>query len=99
MSTHYPFMLNPRDYADFTRRPITVPTWTTFSNRTQFTALRVFSSKRGRLVNWKEDLDTYRRFGLGRVIWPFFSTVQAKNFPVSPRIIPSPLRSNDLHVS
>ncbi len=82
MAALYPFLLDPRSYPDFARRPHTVPTWETFDGRTQFATLRLFSSRRGRLVNWKEDLDTYtRRFRLGRVIWPFFSTVFARNFP------------------
>ncbi len=82
MPSHYPFLLDPREHPDYSRRPIAVPCWDTFDNRTQFMTLRGFSQKDGLLVNFKEDIELYvRQFKLGRVIWPHYSTVQASNFP------------------
>ena len=81
MILHYPHRLDPKEYPDYTRRPFAVPTWDTFSRTTQFTVLRGFTEKEGRLVDWREKLDLYcERFKLGKVIWPFFSTIRAENF-------------------
>ena len=66
MPVHYPFLLDPRKYPDFSRRGFSVPTWETFENQPQFTALRDLS-----MVKWRDELDMYtKEFNLGRVIWP-----------------------------
>ncbi len=66
MITHYPYLLNPELYPDYTRRPFKAPTWDTFGHRTQFTSLRSLHQS-----TWKEDLDRYtEEYKLGRVIWP-----------------------------
>ena len=76
----YSHLLDPSVYPDFTRRPLRVPTWKTFKHTTQFTALRAFTQKDGLLVNFREDLDLYEKYNLGRMIWPVFHTVFARNF-------------------
>ncbi len=73
-------LLNPAEYPDYTRRRIRVPTWKTFDHQTQFTTLRVFSQRKGKLVNFEEDLDLYQKFNLGRIIWPVIQTLYATNF-------------------
>lgn len=66
MPKHYPFLLDTTMYPDYERREFRVPTWATFENRTQFTALRDLSQ-----TSWKEDLDRYtKEFRLGNVVWP-----------------------------
>ena len=76
----YPHLLDPTGYPDFSRRPYRVPTWETFQQTTQFTVLRAFTLTDNSLVNFRADLDLYEKFNLGRVIWPVFQTVLAKNF-------------------
>ncbi len=76
----YPCLLDPSVYPDFNRRPNRVPTWQTFENTTQFTTLRAFTIHDNLLVNFREDLDLYQRLNLGRIIWPVFQTVFARNF-------------------
>ncbi len=81
MAVHYPHLLDPKQYPEFTRRAFIVPTWDTFGNKTQFTSLRVFTVREGKLVDFREDLDAYTKtLELGNVIWPHFSAVFAENF-------------------
>lgn len=54
----YPYLLDPKLYPDYTRRPTLVPTWETFDGQPQFTALRHLPDA------------TYTNQGLGRVCWP-----------------------------
>ena len=78
---HFPYLLDVEAYPDYDRRQIKVPSWSTFDNTTQMTTLRSFPEKNRKLVNFKKVLDDYTvRFGLGRMIWPVFPTVFAKNF-------------------
>ena len=66
MPTHFPYLIDPSTYPDYERRQFRVPTWDTFGNRTQFTALREMPQ-----TSWREDLDRYtEEFRLGNVIWP-----------------------------
>jgi hypothetical protein len=82
MSCIFPELLNPAAYPDFDRRQIRVPTWDTFDNVTQFTTLRMFSLRDGKLHCFREDLDLYtEHFKLGRLVWPYFTNVRAENFP------------------
>lgn len=81
MPSHYPYLLDPTAYPDFQRRSVRVPTWETFDHLPQFTTLRTFTEREGRLVNYQEDLDLYtEQQKLGRIIWPVFSTLAAQNF-------------------
>jgi hypothetical protein len=81
-NTHrvYGHLLAPREHPDYDRRAVKPPTWETFKNRTQFTCLRGFGEKDGRLVGFAEELEKYSRtYELGDVIWPSYSTVFATN--------------------
>jgi len=78
--THYPYLLDPAEHPDYERYHVRMPTWETFENRTQLTTLRGFSVQDGKLVAFREELDRYVNAGLGRVIWPFYTTVLAENF-------------------
>ncbi len=54
----YPYLLDPTLYPDYTRRPTLVPTWATFDDKPQFTALRHLPDA------------AYTNQGLGLVCWP-----------------------------
>ena len=76
----YSHLLAPREHPDYDRRAVKPPTWETFKNRTQFTCLRGFGEKDGRLVGFAEELEKYSRtYELGDVIWPSYSTIFATN--------------------
>ena len=81
-NTHrvYSHLLAPQEHPDYDRRAVKPPTWETFKNRTQFTCLRGFGEKDGRLLGFAEDLEKYTRtYELGDVIWPSYSTIFATN--------------------
>lgn len=76
----YAHYLDVTRYPDYTRRHVRVPSWDTFQYKIQFASLRSFKLEEGRLTGIAADLDLYtRRFGLGRVIWPFFTLYKADN--------------------
>jgi hypothetical protein len=76
----YSHLLAPQEHPDYDRRAVKPPTWETFKNRTQFTCLRGFGEKDGRLLGFAEDLEKYTRtYELGDVIWPSYSTIFATN--------------------
>ena len=76
MADHYPFLLDPKLYPDYHRRPVTVPTWETFENTTQFISVRDLSQS-----EWREDLDRQvEEFGLGKVIWPLMHLLWSPHF-------------------
>ena len=80
MPTHYPYLLDPEIYPDYTRRPVPVPTWDTFDRQTQFITLRAFPQEGNRLVRIGEELDRYtKEWGLGRVIWPIIHQLHCEN--------------------
>jgi hypothetical protein len=80
MPSHYPYLLDPKIYPDYTRRPMRVPDWAVFDNVMQFTTLRWFKQEEGRLIDWREDLDLYtEEMKLGRVIWPAQPTLHTQN--------------------
>ena len=75
MPTHYPYLLDPTAYPDFSRREFPVPTWETFENTTQFATLRDLSQS-----SWREDLIAYtEEFNLGRVIWPMIHVLYSQH--------------------
>ena len=81
MPNHYAQLVDPTVYPDYRRRPIRVPTWSTFGNTTQLITLRGFEIRDNRLVDYEKTLDTYvEKHKLGRIIWPNFSNVYAENF-------------------
>ncbi len=82
MPVHYPYLLNPAAYPFYQYRAFAAPDWATFDNLPQFTTLRAFPERDGRLVNWREEIEMYvERFKLGRVLWPVIQTLYAENFP------------------
>ena len=82
MPVHYPYLLDPKGYPDYTRRPVRVPTWKTFEDQTQFMTLRGFTIEDDQLVEWREALDLHtEEHQLGRFVWPAFRTVFPSNFP------------------
>lgn len=75
---HY---VNPEAYPEYKKRWVKAVTREDLDNKIQFTTLRTFTIENGKLINYKEDLDKYtKRFILGNIIWPFCSTLYAKNF-------------------
>ena len=76
----YSRLLDPREHPDDTRRHVRPPSWETFGNRTQFTALRGFEVENGKIVRYREELDNYtRQHDLGDVIWPSYPILFASN--------------------
>lgn len=76
----YSRLLDPTEHPDFTRRAVRPPTWATFDHRTQFTCLRTFELKDGRILAIREELERHTRtFGLGRVVWPSYPVLFASN--------------------
>lgn len=76
----YPHLLDPTEHPDYSRRAVRPPTWQTFEGRTQFTCLRAFEVKDGRIVGHEAEIEKYvRRHGLGRVIWPSYPVLFASN--------------------
>ena len=67
-----------RFYSDRNQGPVTRKT---LDKKIQFTTLRVFTIRNGRLVDYSKDLDLYtKEFRLGNVIWPIYGTIFAENF-------------------
>lgn len=62
----YPYLLDPTLYPDYTRRPTLAPTWATFDDQPQFTALRHLPDA------------SYTNQGLGRVCWPNISILNER---------------------
>ena len=76
----YSHLIAPREHPDYDRRAVKPPTWDTFKNRTQFTALRGFGVEGDRIVGYAEELEKFtRKFALGDVIWPSYPILFATN--------------------
>ncbi len=76
----YTHLLEPREHPDYDRRAVKPPTWETFKHRTQFTGVRAFGVKDGKLVGYVEEIEKYTRtHELGDVIWPSYDTLFAKD--------------------
>ena len=76
----YSHLLEPREHPDYGRRAVRPPSWSDVGHRTQFTCLRFFEIKDGRLVGFAEEMEKYTRtHGLGRVIWPSYPVLFAVN--------------------
>lgn len=74
LPTVYPYLLNPKLYPDYPRRPTPAPTWETFDHQPQFTALRHLPDA------------SFVSQGLGRVCWPHLDTVwSGKNGAIDPQ--------------
>ncbi len=76
----YSRLLEPAEHPDYRRRAVRPPDWATFGFRPQFTCLRSFEVRDGRLVGFAEELARYtREHRLGRVIWPSYQVLFAAN--------------------
>lgn len=76
----YSQLIEPREHPDYDRRAVQPPTWETFKNRTQFTALRGFGVEGERIVGYAEELEKFtRKFELGDVVWPSYPILFATN--------------------
>ncbi len=73
----YSHLMNPREHPDDSRRQVRPPDWKLFGGLPQFTALRGFEIKDGRIVNLKQELDKYKE--LGDVVWPSYPVLFASN--------------------
>ena len=81
MKRVYPHLLKPQDYPEYSRRWAKATTWETFNNTVQFAALRRFTEEDNKLIDIDEKLDLYtREIEMGKVVWPFVSTLYADNF-------------------
>ena len=77
----YPHLMRPQDYPEYSRRWAKATTRETLENTTQFAALRSFTLEDNKLVDIDEKLDLYtKQIEMGKVIWPFVSTLYADNF-------------------
>lgn len=76
----YAHLLEPREHPDDARRAVQPPDWNTFGRQTQFVSLRGFAVENEAIVRFAEELDKYTvTFDLGRVVWPSYPIVFAKN--------------------
>ncbi len=76
----YSHLLEPREHPDDARRFVKPPTWETFGNQTQFAALRGFGVEKDTITGYVEEIEKYTKtFDLGRVVWPSYPIVFAKN--------------------
>lgn len=79
----YAHLLEPREHPDDDRRAVRPPSWETFGNQTQFATLRGFGVENGLITGYAEELGKYTEtYDLGRVIWPSYPIVFAKNLDV-----------------
>lgn len=76
----YSHLMNPRENPDDSRRAVRPPDWSLFGGLTQFTALRGFDIKDGRIINFEHEIEKYTRtYGLGDVIWPSYPILFTSN--------------------
>ena len=76
----YTHLLEPREHPDDARRFVKPPTWETFGNQTQFAALRGFGVEKDMITGYADEIEKYTRtYDLGRVVWPSYPIVFAKN--------------------
>lgn len=52
----YSHLMNPRENPDDSRRAVRPPDWSLFGGLTQFTALRGFDIKDGRIINFEHEI-------------------------------------------
>lgn len=77
----YSHLLDPSEYPSYNRRSVKPPDWKVFDNRTQFLTLRGFPMRNGKIADIRKTLDQYTGHnGLGRVIWPAYPILFARNF-------------------
>ena len=75
-------LMEPRENPDYTRRAVRPPTWETFKGRTQFTCLRGFDVRDGKIIDYAQELEKFTRtYDLGTVVWPSYPILFATNLP------------------
>jgi hypothetical protein len=76
----YSHLLVPAEHPDYHRRSVKPPGWELFDNQTQFITLRGFSMRDGEIIDFAKALDDYSvKHDLGRVAWPSYPILFAKN--------------------
>lgn len=76
----YTHLLEPKEHPDYKRRYVHPPTWETFGNRTQFTSLRGFAEKDGKIVDYEQEIDKYTKIHeLGNILWTAYPIIFGEN--------------------
>jgi hypothetical protein len=76
----YSHWLEPHEHPDYERRAVKPPDWHTFGDQTQFTCLRGFNVQDEQIVGYAEEMEKFTRtHRLGKVIWPSYPILFAKN--------------------
>ena len=76
----YARLLDPREHPDYGRRAVKPPSWEVFDGRTQFTCLRSFKIKDGRLTGFADEIERFTRtHALGNIVWPSYPILFASN--------------------
>jgi sugar phosphate isomerase/epimerase len=78
----YPHPMRPQDHPEFTRRWARATTREDLGGVIQFAALRRFTEEKNRIVDIGEKLDLYTQgpLEMGKVVWPYCSTLAMDNF-------------------
>ena len=72
----YNYTMSPRQHPDDPRRFVKPPDAGVFGTQIQFMALRSLGD------DYKKSLDDYTiKYGLGNIVWPFYSLLYQKNLP------------------
>lgn len=82
MKRVYPHLIQPQEYPEFTRRWARATTREDLEGKIQFAALRRFTEEKNKLADIGEKLDLYTQgpLEMGKVVWPFCSTLAMDNF-------------------
>lgn len=81
MKRTYPHLVQPEEYPEFTQRWAKATTRAALDNTVQFATLRRFTEEENKLTDIREKLDLYtREIEMGKVVWPFVSTLLCSNF-------------------
>lgn len=76
----WPYLVDPRQHPDYTRRQVQPPGWDVFHGQTQFAALRSLQIQGGRIVDFEALLDKYTKtYQLGDVLWLFRDVLFTSN--------------------
>lgn len=76
----YSRLLEPAENPDYGRRAVKPPSWELFGRQTQFITLRGFNVQDDKITNLQQELDNFTvTHDLGRVVWPSYPILFAKN--------------------
>jgi hypothetical protein len=80
MKRVYTHLLEPKEHPDYKRRHVQPPDWETFDNRTQFTSLRGFAERDGKIVDYEKEIDRYTKIHeLGNILWTAYPIIFGEN--------------------